>query len=262
MTFEYILSFLGVAADATLFALLLKRRAYREFPFFFLYITESLISALGMNSIYFFASRDTYFHAYIWDMGISSFLQFALLVELSWSVLKPIRTSLPHGTWVILALMMAIAGALLWPVAGLALPAHLTAAWNFFFRLQQTIAILRIAFFLILASLSHLLAIGWRNRELQIATGLGFYSIISLIINILHTYPATYSFYHQLDQSVVISYFGVLLIWVLSFATQESNRKKFTPQMANFLLYISGSANSSRLSVTAQLITADRPKEK
>jgi hypothetical protein len=261
LIFEYILSFLGVAADATLFVLLLKRRAWREYPFFFLYITESLITALGMNYVYLHVSSTTYFYAYLWDMGVSSLLQFALLVELSWSVLKPIRGSLPRGTWLVISLMVAVSGALLWPLVGMAHMAHITPAWDFFFKLQQTISILRIGFFVILVSLSQLLAIGWRNRELQIATGLGFYSLIYLVINILHTYKATYPYYHKLDQALLICYFCTLMVWVLSFAIQEPDRRKFTPQMAGFLLYLSGSAKSNRLLVTNQSITSDRSKD-
>ena len=43
-------------------------------------------------------------------------------------------------------------------------------------QLQHTVSILRILFFLVLAGGSQLLSIGWRDRELQVATGLGFYS--------------------------------------------------------------------------------------
>jgi len=261
VTFEYILSWLGIAADATLLALLLHRRVYREFPFFVLYIAESLISASGMNFLYTHTSAGTYFRAYLWDMGTSSVLQFALLVELSWSVLKPIRSSLPRYTWLFLTLIIAFSGLLLWPLAGLAHPANTTAAWNFFFRLQQTIAILRIGFFLILASFSHLLAIGWRNRELQIVSGLGFYSLIYLTVNMMHAYLTAGLFYLRLDEAHTASYFGVLLFWVLSFGTRESVRKKFTPQMANFLIYIGVIAKSNRLLVTENSITTDRSKE-
>ena len=58
---------------------------------------------------------------------------------------------------------------LIWPLAGLTLPANLTHAGRFFVQLQQTFAVLRIAIFLGLAGFSQLLSIGWRNRELQIA---------------------------------------------------------------------------------------------
>jgi hypothetical protein len=256
------IALLGILADATLLALLLKGRVYWDFPVFFLYIAESLASAVAMYVLFTRASSSTYFHVYLWDLAISSLLQFALLVELSWSVLKPLRSALPKGTWIVLACVIALAGALLWPVAGLAHPAQMNATFNFFYRMQQSIAILRIGFFLILAAFSQILSIGWRNRELQIATGLGFYSLISLIVNMIHAYQNLGVHYQILDRLQTASYFGVLLFWVLSFAIKVPERKNFTPQMANFLLYLSGSAKSDRLLVTGRKVTQDDSKER
>jgi hypothetical protein len=57
-------------------------------------------------------------------------------------------------------------------------------------RVQETFAILRVVLFLVLAIASHWLAIGWRNRELQIATGLGLYSLGSLVGTLAHQHQS------------------------------------------------------------------------
>ena len=67
---------------------------------------------------------------------------------------------------------------------------------------------MRILFFLAIAGCSQLLSIGWRDRELQIATGLGFFSIVSLTVAMLHTSqaPEFAAQYHHLEQLLSASY--------------------------------------------------------
>jgi hypothetical protein len=176
---------------------------------------------------------------------------FALLVEVAWSVLRPIRSSLPKYSWIWIAALIALGGLILWPIAGLAAPANLAPDWMNFFRLQQTPAILRAVFFLALAAFSQLLSIGWRDRELQIATGLGFYSIVSLAVTILHTHQQTGTpQYHWLDVLGGVSYLSALGYWVYSFATKPAERREFSPQMQSMLLAVAGAARSSRVALT------------
>src|ERR1700676_4461685 len=44
-------------------------------------------------------------------------LQFTVLVELAWSVLKPVRKSLPRATLPVLMVLIAGAGLVIWPLA-------------------------------------------------------------------------------------------------------------------------------------------------
>ena len=115
---------------------------------------------------------------------------------------------------------------------------------------MQAFMILRILFFLVLAGCSQLLSIGWRDRELQIATGLGFYSLVSLAVWIRHTGQAMGPQYHLLDQMVAVSYVGSLAYWLVSFATKEAERREFTPQMQSLLLAMAGTARSTRVALT------------
>jgi hypothetical protein len=116
-------------------------------------------------------------------------------------------------------------------------------------RLQQTTSILRILLFLALAGGSQLLSIGWRDRELQVATGLGFYSFVSLAVAMLHAHHATGLMYNHLQQAVVASGLCCLLYWAFSFAQKEAERREFTPQMQSLLLAVAGSARASRISL-------------
>jgi len=109
-----------------------------------------------------------------------------------------------------------------------------------------------------------LLSIGWRNREFQVATGLGFYSIVSLAVTVLHTHQIVgkqYQWgpqYHGLDEVVMVSYIGVLAYWVFSFATKETERREFTPQMQSFLLAMAGAARTTRSVLTESASAKER----
>jgi len=250
----------GLVEEAALVLLLLRIRVFNSFPAFFLFVCWSFV-----NDGLFFAFRSlpqaTFFKLYEAQMVVDSAMIFAVLVELAWSVLRPIRSSLPRGSWIAIAVLIALAGLLLWPLAGITMPQYLTRQGAYFFRLQQTFAILRVVIFLGMAAFSQLLAIGWRSRELQIATGLGFYSLVSLAITVVHTYQPVGQQYHWLDEFGVFCYLSALAYWVLSFATKEVKQKNFSPQMENFLLLVGGTARTGRAALTDSLVTKTRPKD-
>ena len=250
----------GVAAEAVLVLLLWRTRVFRLLPAFSLYICWSLVSDAFFLWVQFRWPGAPY-SLYHGQMVIDSAMIFAVLVELAWSVLKPVRSSLPKGSWIGIAFLIALAGLLLWPVAGLTLPRYLTPQGKNFFGLSQTFAILRVVVFLAMAGFSQLLAIGWRNRELQIATGLAFYSTVSLSTTIVHTHQIVGTQYHWLDELVAISYFGALAYWVLVFATKEAERQDFSPQMQNFLLLVGSTAKTSRVALREMVVTKIRRKD-
>jgi hypothetical protein len=240
----------GMMAEATIILLLLKGRVFRTFPAFFIYLSWSLLSDLILNSIRVLYPAETFFHIYMIQLILDSLMIFALLVEVAWSVLRPIRSSLPKHSWIGIAVLIAIGGLILWPIAGLTAPSHLSTVGMKFYRLQQTPAILRAIFFLALAAFCQVLSIGWRDRELQIATGLGFYSIVSLAVTVLHSHQASGTqSYQLLDRVASFSYLAALAYWVYSFATQPAERREFTPQMQSMLLAVAGAARHTRVAL-------------
>ena len=247
MDWELALFISGVIAEFALILVSAKGRVYRTFPIFFVFICWSLFSdtLLYYVRVSFPAS---FFHIYQIQLVVDSAMIFALLVEVAWSVLRPIRNSLPKHSWIGIALLVAVGGAILWPVAGLVEPPYLSPEGKNLFLLEQTPAILRAVFFLALAAFSQLLSIGMRDRELQIASGLGFYSIVSLAVTVLHTHQSSGTApYHWLDLIASFSYLAALVYWVYVFARQTVERREFTPQMQNMLLAVAGVARSARV---------------
>jgi hypothetical protein len=185
-------------------------------------------------------------------MALDSTFQFAVLVELGWAVLRPIRASLPRRSILILALIFVVAAAVIWPISARVIPvsANLPKAWVLFFHMQQTVAVLRVVIFIALAGFSQLLSIGWRDRELQIASGLGFYSMSGLAISMIHSHQTISGGrnYHILDQIGIGVYLCSLAYWAFSFLQQEEKRQEFTPEMRSFLLAMTGAGRGAHRS--------------
>lgn len=252
----------GFLAEAILVLLLARERVYKTLPAFFLYICWSMANDLGFLCLKTFYPTLVTYRLYEIQMGLDAVMIFAILVELAWSVLSPIQASLPKHAWIGIAALILIAAAVLWPIVGLTLPANLSAEGRLFVREQQIPATLRVIVFCAMAGFSQLLGIGWRSRELQVASGLGFYAIVSLAVSVMHTHQAPGSpQYHLLDQVGGAGYLLALTYWVAAFATKEAERQKFSPQMANFLLLIGGSAKASRVALTDFSVTKSRFKD-
>ena len=249
MTLDNILWLAGDGATAVVVALLVGRRVFRAFPIFSSYVAWSL---LGDAALYIgeHSYPTSYKTIYLIVLIIDSLFQFGVLVELSWSVLRPLRASLPRWTLFAIAALIALIGAAVWPFAtGPGLANHELAS-RLIFHVDETFAVLRILFFLLLAGCSQLLSIGWRDRELQIATGLGFYSLVSLAVWMNHASQTYGPRYHLLDQAVAVSYVCSLVYWGVCFATREAERREFTPQMQSLLLAMAGTARSTRIALT------------
>jgi hypothetical protein len=157
---------------------------------------------------------------------------------------------------VVVALLVLATGAAIWPFSGM----HEPPGWRNLGHVQQTTSILRILFFLGLAGCSQLLSIGWRDRELQVATGLGFYSLIGFAVALWRSHEGIRPQYVLTNRILTASYFCSLLYWVFSFAQKEAERREFTPQMQSFLLAVAGTARSTRMSLTDSASSRDRDR--
>jgi hypothetical protein len=242
--------FASIVGEALVCGLLLRRKTWRTLPCFCAYVFWTLASDLASSFILWKMSGLVYGRYYFAQIITDSLLQFTVLVELAWSVLRPVRSSLPRYSLAVLSVLIALSGAAIWPLAGMAIPQNFAGLNVILFQLQETFAILRVAGFLIMASFSQLLSIGWRDRELQIATGLGFYSIISLLVALFHSHQAQGPEYHWPDQALSLCYVGTSFYWVYSFATKEQERKEFSPQMQQFLLLMGGGARAGRIALS------------
>jgi hypothetical protein len=253
VTVDSIIPVAGMAGEIAVMGLLIYRRAWRKLPWFFAYSVLLIVDGCVSYLVSHYAPK-AYFNTYFISNIIDSVLEFCVLVELSWSIFRPFKASLPKHTVWYLAGFMALAGAVIWPFAKNPAFAHIPAPWysqwDLLGRFMQTDSFLRVLFFLVLAGCSQLLSIGLRDRELQIATGLGFYSLVALGVAALQTHVGGLVHYRDLDYMRQASYLGCLAFWVFSFAQQEAERREFSPQMQGLLLAVAGAARGTRVGLT------------
>jgi hypothetical protein len=248
---------IGIVAQAGLAVLLVRRRVYKRLPLFCIYVLWGVISdSLGLLISTRFAS--IYPRYFIYQMALDCILQFSVLVELAWSVLKPLQSSLPRWTVPAIAGLVLIAGLAVWPISGSTLMHGLPPEWHLFLRLRQSSSMLQILFFVLLAAGSHLFSISWRDRELQVATGLGFYSLVNLAVSLVHAQMPKIAHYHMVDEILTVCYFCALMYWAVCFTQQEEARKEFTPQMRSFLLTVSGAAHAGRIALDSNSLRGNR----
>jgi hypothetical protein len=236
----------GILVEIALVGLLLYRRVGKKLPVFLVYCCWALMSDLSAFGMTLFSPGGYGINFYLAINIVDFALQLCVLVELSWSVLRPLQSYLSRKALPLIGVAALAAGAAIWPFAGLGGMERTTPAWHFLMQLQQTASILRVLFFLLLAVSSHTLSLGWRDRELQVATGFGFYSLVSLAVAVLNTHHATAMRFHNLYWAVAISFVCSLFYWVGSFAQKEAERHEFTPQMRNTLLALAGAVHVTR----------------
>jgi hypothetical protein len=253
MSLETIFWISGCALEATVLCLLMYRQAWRSLPIFSVYCAWTLFNDC-FNYLIVRSHPNLYLDAYLVESITDSLFQLGVLIELGWSVLRPVRSLLPRGALFFFGLLVLAIGTGIWPFTGIAL-ANISQQGKILVHLQQNDAVLRVLAFLVLAGFSQLLSIGWRDRELQVASGLGFYSVISLAVALLQAHQTTRTQYSHLYQVVVGSYLASLLYWSVSFVQPEPERQPFTPRMQNLLLSLAREARASRR-VLAPLLEA------
>ncbi|MDR3775533.1 MAG: hypothetical protein P4K97_01455 [Terracidiphilus sp.] len=213
----------GVGMEMVLLALLTQRRAFRVFPVFCFY----QVCCLGSDAACWLVLRflpASYMLFFLVDLTVDALFQLAILAELGASVVRQNHAVRPSRT--VLGLLMVLACALLCLLAKWMNPSGLPIVPFLYVILLQAYAILRVAALLALAWWSSLQGLYWPLKELRIASGLGFYSVVSLAAIILHSHNMTSPQYHWIDQVQVFSYFCVLSYWVLIFSKSEPKSRK------------------------------------
>jgi hypothetical protein len=239
---------LAIVGDFLLLGVLFSRRLYRAFPIFSIFVLWDAVSdplLILVLSAHHGSFRHYYFQTYYSFSILEYALGLGVLLEIAANVIRPAKRSFPKGILFSLMGVMLLIG-----IGAFFFAAHANAVTindhRTFIVLDTTVAILRLITFLLIAGFSQILGLNWKNHVLQLASGLAFYSLVMLTVKLaqsqLHAGPLYYSRYKDWSQFAVAGYLCTLYFWCYAFAKKEAPRKEFSPQMARFLLSISGSA--------------------
>lgn len=254
MTLDTKLALLSALLQAMVIGLLAYRRFYKKLPLFFSYLVWLLVISGASVATAHSYSDEVLQKIFVFADVFDAAFMFCVLVELSMSVLSPIRSALPSWTVYGVAGIMMVAFALIWPFAKPPGFKTLDSLSRIQVHVDMANSVLPIVFFLALAACSQWLSLSWRDRELQIGTGLGIFALASLAATVLKmnigtATPEAIHTYHTLDQAQVASYIVAMLYWLVSFAQKVPERREFTPQMENFLLALAGNARTARVAM-------------
>lgn len=239
-------------AQILLLAILFLRRLQRVFPVLSAFLVWQLVSDL-LLFIALHRNFQFYSHHFLqlyYVFGIFSYLlEMAILLEIAAHVLSPARKLLP--VWILYGLMAIM---LVFALCSFSIAAWLNpkpfAGLRTFLVLDTSAAIMCLVTFLVIAGFSQILGLSWKNHVLQLATGLAFFSLVSLVVELAQSeltrgplYAARFQIWSQIQ---VAGYLCTLYFWCYAFLKKEAPRKEFSPQMAKFLVSISGTAQRQR----------------
>jgi hypothetical protein len=233
---------IGLIAEISLFVVLLVRKQYKTFPVFTLSIGVGLLGDIVTVVLMTTSTRQTMQSVDFGLLPLEYLLDLTVLLEISSNVLRPVRTSLPRGAVraFVIAVIISVLG-------GIALADHFGNSGNkiqdFKVPLDLTVGLLRMIIFAATAGFAQLLGIGWRDKVLQLATGLAFYSAVDLVVSLVAHYSGDSKDLEAM-RMIALTFQLIFFVWV--FTTKEVRRKEFSPQMEQFLVTLAGRAKLAR----------------
>lgn len=249
------LTITSAIVQALVLIVLIRKRIYREFPLFSAYLVWAFAAALSATIAVSRLQPDLYARLYFISSIFDAVFMFSILVEMSMSVLKPVKSMLPRWTIFVVAGVIGAVSFAAWHIASPPGFMKLSKMSQYNIHIDITSSMLRIMFFVCLGGLSQLLSVGWRDRVVQISTGLGFFSLVSLGVTFLHMNYGVgegrlNNLYHVLDRVVVASYIASMGYWMVCFAQDVRERQQFTPQMRKFIESLAHNAHGVRAAMT------------
>ena len=217
MSIDSTMQFLCILGEFLVLVLALYRKVGRVLPVFTCYVGWSLLSDVTFLLLAPWLRSES---LWLWRVGAYTdlALQPLVLIEIAWSVLRPIMVGFGRSSVGILGGIAALAALAIWPITGKFTPFDFGPNAGASFRLELTAQILRLFWFFGLAFVSHVLSLAWKARTLQVAAGLFVYSFVNLVVTALELHAGTQSSHHWLGQLTTLSYLGALGYWIASFS--------------------------------------------
>ncbi len=252
VTVEGVLWTVTLAAHAALVYLIIRKGSSKDYPILLSYFILNLIEdPLAWTLQYSRVYPTFYFTITVLDYV----LQFLIILEIGRNVFRPSKKSLPFRLWPIVT-----AGILVCAILAATFSPQVQASGNngithVLLRVTLGLAILKLLLFAGMAGFAQFLGIGWKDRVLQLASGLAFYGAVSLMVQLSSSHLSSgsqgyYEHLRRLAQAQSVAYNLTLVFWIWAFSRNEAPRKDFTPQMQEVLVTIAESAKRTRLAVT------------
>ena len=207
------LGYLPLVLQTVLLVLLLRRRAFKAFPFFALYTLFSVVV-----SILRFAVRNheqTYFYVYWTSDALYAVLGVAVLYEVLGGVLR----NLMRFGWLRIAFPLAVLLTMVLTFTRTQTPvdgADALMTWTL--AAELGLRFLQVAMFALMVALVALFGIRWRQQYFGISAGYGIYATVNLFTTTKY-YEFGTKFTFLWSVVSLVSYTIAILIWLWYFST-------------------------------------------
>lgn len=231
---DLILSATIFFGDVALFAILINRRRWREFPVFTAFVGfETLLIPVGYAIAQF-----GYHSSYVWFYWTSAVIEFALQLGIVFEIARIVLR--PTGSWV----RDARKQFLLWGAAGILFAAVLPwlvtpPADSLLGRLEVRgnlfAGLVFCELIAVVTRTSKSLGLGWRNHVMALGNGWTVWVVVAILVEGLHCNFGTQHYYKELDDAKVIVYLIVLAYWTVQFWLEEPVRQPISPELRAYI---------------------------
>jgi hypothetical protein len=206
--------FIPLGLLALLLALLVRRHAYKTFPFFFTYITF----AVGADSVRLATLSHTPYRITYW---VTEAIYDILGILVMYEVLRSTLGSLARARWTRLTLpILVIVGIGLSLAHRQAVPPKVTGFLVYIVLGEIAVRFVQVLVFAGLVTLVPLIGLRWRQYPFGVATGFGLYATVMLLITVKFSDFGT-KFKFLWGITSLVAYSVAVLIWIWFFSVPQ-----------------------------------------
>jgi hypothetical protein len=219
---QLVFALTGLAAEAAILVVMIKRKLRSTFPIFFGYMAYSIVM-LGAMFLVVRLPFQAYFYSYYTLTAISLLLGFGILYEVFVNIVKPYSAVIDLGKMLFCwaTIFLFLAGLLTTFATTGNITNGVTAGVTV---MQRSIQLMQCGLLLLLLLFERRLGLSWRSHSMSIALGLGTYSALNLIVCHLadRVSPVAQGRLTMLSSIASITILG---FWCVSLLLPEPQRK-------------------------------------
>lgn len=220
---QKILWVVGIATEILLLGVTSRRGIGRRCPTFLIYTYWAVFNDLGA-AVYYYSHGKDYLSVYGIQVTFEGPIVIAVLFDLARLAVRPLAKLISRVVVGAIGLIAIGAGALVWRLSNSWILIPTSSRYHFFLREQLTFSLVRVLLLFLIGGLVELLSrhyipVGWGERELQIATGMGIYALTSVAQSLGTTYKSlvAVNIYLGIAIAVAIIYEICVVYWILCF---------------------------------------------
>jgi len=194
------------------------RKLHRQFPIFFAYILFQVVQFVILFPLYRWGSSTNYFYAYWISAIICWVFGFKIIHEVFSDVFRPFPAVESVGV-VMFRWAVPVTGLLLFML--LTSPGEPDALWGGLIAVERCVRFTQCALILFVLLFSRSLGVSWRQQNIGIALGYGWFEGVELLAFPLLSGGAT----HQTSLNLlnIVTYSLALIVWITYAAFPVSN---------------------------------------